>query len=286
MGFDDIGAQKVKNIVRPIQVYQVLLGTGPGERRGVAAHWRVNRALDFRRKAFWIATSAAIIAGAIAALFLSSWSDLRTIVSTSIARAPGTPPALSIAILPFAVVNGTSADEQMVDSMTQDLTNAIERTSRSAWVVSNGLARSDEGKSVDARVAGRALNVRYLGEGEIRRFDSTLRINTRLIDAGNAMQIWSDRFDMPGSMQPAEYDSAVAQLAKRLRLALFDVEAARVARQGGSNATAIELALRGSTIDDGSLKGALEARKLYDEALRLDPHQVWALVARANTNSA
>ena len=286
VGFDDIGDQKVKNIVRPIRVYQVLLGTGSGEGRWAAAHWRANRMLDLRRKPFWIAASAAIIAGGIAALLLNSWSDLRTIVSASIARAPRTPPALSIAILPFAVAKGTSANEQIGDSMTQDLTNAIERTSRSAWVVSNSLARNYEGKSVDARVAGRALNVRYLGEGEIRRFDGTLRIDTRLIDAGSGTQIWNDRFDLPDSRQPAEYDSAVAQLARRLRVALFDAEVARVGRQAGFNATAVELVLRGSTIDDGSLKGALEARKLYDEALRLDPHQVWALVARANTNSA
>jgi hypothetical protein len=43
----------------------------------------------------------------------------------------------------------------------------------------------------------------------------------------------------------------------------------------------MDLVVRGTVADDGSLKGAPEARKLYDEALRLDPGLAPALSSRA-----
>jgi tetratricopeptide (TPR) repeat protein len=65
---------------------------------------------------------------------------------------------------------------------------------------------------------------------------------------------------------------------------LIEAESRRVEREPSANSTAVDLVLRGYRLEDGSLRQALEARKLYDEALRRDPRNVLALQARAWTD--
>jgi tetratricopeptide (TPR) repeat protein len=65
-----------------------------------------------------------------------------------------------------------------------------------------------------------------------------------------------------------------------------NAEVARADKLPASDATAIEFWLYGRHVwakDLASLRGALESRKLYDQALRLDPSLVPALVDKAGT---
>ena len=70
-------------------------------------------------------------------------------------------------------------------------------------------------------------------------------------------------------------------------MALFTAERRRITgTHSAIDANATELVLRADNVwerETDPLKGALEARKLYDEALRLDPSLVWALLARGWT---
>jgi tetratricopeptide (TPR) repeat protein len=78
----------------------------------------------------------------------------------------------------------------------------------------------------------------------------------------------------------------LARLTNRLRAALVNAEVARADKPPASDASAIEFWLYGRHVwakDLASLRGALESRKLYDQALRLDPSLVPALVSKAGT---
>src|SRR4029453_10210365 len=87
------------------------------------------------------------------------------------------PPALSIAILPYAAPTGSPADEQLADAVTRDLTTALGRW-RIAKVASLGLAASYKGKPFDPRSIGRELNVLYLVEGDVRSAGEKIAVNT------------------------------------------------------------------------------------------------------------
>src|SRR6202043_1815901 len=104
-----------------------------------------------------------------------------------------TPPALSVAILPFAVPSGSPANEQFADAFTQDLTIALGRDLRIALSSSRRPTAENRSKPVDARTVRRALNVRYVVEGEVRRAGDVDAVSAQLIDTGNATQVWSDR---------------------------------------------------------------------------------------------
>jgi adenylate cyclase len=274
-GFVDIGEQQVKNIARPIRAYRVKLGLG-------AAHGQGNRQLFRGKRWQWLTGAVGVIAiGVVGAFFLRDWSGPAATVPTS-APTAGQAPALSIAILPFAVPGGNPSDDRLAESLTHDVTTALGRSARYAWVVSHGLASGYKGKAIDARAVGRELNVRYLAEGEIRHAGEKLVLNTILIDTGSATQVWNDRLDLSDAQLAAGYDAIAAQLAKRIKNALFEAESRRVQHQSTANATAVELWLRVAALDDRSLKGARDARKLYDEVLRLDPRLVGPLIGQVN----
>jgi len=274
-GFVDIGDQQVKNIARPIHVYRVTLGASVVPHRGIKAVLRGSRS------AWVMGVIGLLIVSILAMLIVRGWSGQSATARFASGASSEAAPPMSIAILPFAVTAGVSSDEHLSESLTQDVTRALGRSARNAWVVSYGLVSGYKGTAIDARTVGRALNVRYLAEGEVRRVDGKLVLNAMLIDTENATQVWNDTISIPDSQIDTGQDVIVAQLAKRLRLALTDVETHRAAHQSPARANPIELSLLGNAaIDQQSLAGAREARTLYDGALRLDPGFAWALIGQ------
>ena len=162
-------------------------------------------------------------------------------------------------------------------------------TYRYVWVVSPRLAESYANKPIDPRAVGRELNVRYLVEGKLRRTGDRLLLTATLTDAATATQIWSDKVEVADAKTEGT-SMALSQLLSGLRNALYDAEARRVAAQGPAAASAMDLVIRGWDIENTdrnefSLAPLLEAKKLYDEAFRLDPNLVEALLSRAYVNT-
>src|SRR5271169_3383918 len=124
--FEDLGAQAVKNIARPVEAYRVDLATGalpapiPGWRR-----WqRVARAP--RR---WVA--AGVIA--LGAVVIPVWLLLPQFWKTA---APAlTPAALSVAIAPLAASHGDADASQFAETLTRDLMTGIARKRFNARVI-------------------------------------------------------------------------------------------------------------------------------------------------------
>jgi adenylate cyclase len=145
------------------------------------------------------------------------------------------------------------------------------------------LAASYADKTIDPRVVGRELNVRYLVEGELRRTRDRVVLTATLIDAATATQLWTDKVEISEANTGVTSMALPPQLIPELRNALNDAETRRVAKQDPAAANAMDLVIRGWAIEQSgySLDHFLESKKVYDEALRLDPNLVAALVSRA-----
>ena len=277
--FEDLGTQQVKNIARPIDVYRIrdeptggagvhpspapALGT-PFGYRGKDPRWR-----------WWAAGLLVLVVAGIAAWLLPQF--LQT------AAAP-VPPALSVAILPFATLGGDPADEQYAAALTQDVTTALGRW-RWATVASGRKAAATKGKEIDARAVGRGLNVRYLVDGETRPAGNKVTITVHLIDAESATNAWSDKLEFEAVHLPGEPSAPATRVARRLYSAIYEAEMRRAAAHPVSG-SAWDLVLRGDVaLNAGGdrVKNARAARKLYDEALRVDPNFVPALVSVLST---
>ena len=228
----------------------------------------------------WWAMGAVAVLACIAAAW---WSISLLKPSSGAANAPS---PLSIAVLPFAAPGGNAAEQQLADSFSRELTSAFERMFRSARVISPGNAAAYKDKSIDARNVARELNVRYLAEGEIRRHGHQFVVEVKLVDAATAIQSWSERVQVSGQQLEQGGGTLVPQLAIRLRDALWAAAVRGARAPPASGASAMDLVLHGWAVwsgDENTLRGALEARKWFDRALRLEGDFVPALLGRART---
>ena len=107
-------------------------------------------------------------------------------------------------------------------------------------------------------------------------------VTTRLLDAESATQLWSHQFDAARSQWTAGSAAVPWSLISGLRHALWRAEEQRVAHAPRNSESVWDLVLRAQILErNRSLKGTLEARKLIDEAMRLDPVFADALIERA-----
>ena len=266
--FEDLGAQQVKNIARPVEAYRVDLGTATLQTpsTGLRQWQRLTPGL-WRWVAFGVLALGVI---GVAVWFLLS------LLKPSLASADS-PPPLSIAILPFAAASDSAADRQFAEQLTNDLTTGL---GRDRWVTVTALSAASAfaGKTVDLPFVGRQLNVRYIAEGEIRHVGEKLNIAVRLTDAKTRKQAWSDRLEYEASTFAASPDAAQLELTHRLHGALFNAEVQRAGADAAPRGP-MDLVLRGEAEEDAQPgdKGRREARKRYEAALRLDPNFVPAL---------
>jgi adenylate cyclase len=271
--FERLGEQNVKNIVRPVEIFRVSLD-GSVEQ---PVSRRFTRLTAEHRK-WWPAAAIAVlsvVAVAIGMIWPRVWKS-----------APA-PPALSVAILPFTAPAGTPADQQFADALTREVTAALGQW-RMATVASYRSMSEYVNKTNDVRAVGRELNVRFLTDGTVQRAGDKLTVGMQLVDTGNAAQVWSDRVVFESDKASQDRADVVAQLTFRLRDALLKVESRRFDANANAppSGSAAELLLRGLNIQHTSsdtLAGAIEAGKLYDQAIRLNPHFVTALAARVES---
>ena len=267
--FEDLGAQRVKNIARPIEVYRVDLGSAEmPAATGGRRHWRrLTRALAWPRLA--VPVLALILAG------IGFWSLPRFWNSAALP----TPPPMSIAILPFATPAGGAVEKQSAEALRHDLTTVLAAVDRKITTVQVDAA--SDGPTI-SRESGRRLNARYVAEGDVRRGSAGNIANLRVVDVGTGAQLWGEQYDLPDSatsvQSAVKRRKIVAQIAETVDYA----ETRRVLALPLERLNAMELVLRGQAAlnESATLASMKEARKLYDDALRLNPNFVPALVAR------
>lgn len=177
-------------------------------------------------------------------------------------------PRLSIVVLPFNNLSSDPNQEYFADAVTDDLTTDLSRISGS-FVIARSSAFTYKGKSIDAKVVGRELGVRYVLEGSVRRVGNRVRINTQLIDAGTGAHLWAERFDRETNDLFALQDEITSQIAVALGSELVIAEAARLT----GHPDALDFILRGraASYKPPSRDNFDETINLFERALTFDP---------------
>jgi adenylate cyclase len=272
--FDELGAQQVKNIARPVEVYRVDLrsGASPAPSHGRLFWSRLKKGSGWR----WLAAGLLVVGLAGIAVW--------TLPERWKAPTAASPPVLSMAIVPLAAPPGDAEASRFSEALTRDLMTSVpsKRQYGRVLVVSGSSAVSARG-TIDATELRHRLNVRYVLEGDVLRGGEGNTVNLRLIDAATSAQIWSERDTLQDADVSAESSATLRDLSARLRQVLIGAEKQRVKGRPVSALSAPELVLRAYALggEDSSLVGMTGAGKLVDEALRLEPDLVPALILRA-----
>ncbi len=130
-------------------------------------------------------------------LWLTPWETVDKPVEKSISVETTVLPPIdkpSVAVLPFVNISGDDEQEYFSDGMTEDLITDLSKI-LNMTVIARSSTSGYKGKEIDIREVGKALNVRYVLEGSVRKIGERVRINAQLIDATTGGHLWAERYD-------------------------------------------------------------------------------------------
>jgi TolB-like protein/Tfp pilus assembly protein PilF len=266
------GGETPPEFVRRIE--QLL--SGEVRRSTTAARGAAGVASKIPSRGAWLAVAVLVAAAAAYLLVEKPWG----------ARPPPpaafSPPAHSIAVLPFVNLSGDPSQEYFSDGLTDELLNSLSEINE-LQVAARTSAFSFKGKDTDIGTIARKLNVGAVLEGSVRRSEHTIRISAQLINAVTGFHLWSKSYDRDsGDVLKLQTEIATA-VASALRVTLLGDVAAKVELGGTRNPAAFDAYLRGAKAFSSrhEAKDNLAAIAAFTEAIRLDPHYALAFASRS-----
>ncbi len=264
IGFEDIGAQEVKNIPEPVPAFRVVAGpvsVAATETPSAVSRWRV----------------PALAAGVVVILAVGSiawWQPwVPDVEPASINKmAFKLPDRPSIAVLPFTNISDDKAQAYFADGITEDIITDLSKVS-GLFVVARTSTFTYKGKAVKVRRIAEDLGVRYVLEGSVRRSGDRLRINVQLIDAVKGSHVWAERYDREATDVFAIQDEIATKVAAELAVTLKTDEQQRLYRRHTDNLKAYETYLRAQLLGGPTRNAGRIARrkKLLERVIELDP---------------
>ncbi len=203
-------------------------------------------------------------------------------------REPGYPgiaaleaPDHSIAVLPFADLSGEPGNEYFGDGITEQLLNELSRI-RGLQVAARTSSFYYKGRNEPMTEIGRALGVRSLLEGSVRKVGDTVRVTAQLIDAETGYHLWSQTWDRRLDDIFAVQDEIAQRITRTLEVRLQDEGLAAIDRGGTLSAAAYDLYLRAVAERYETSDGAVaRSNALLEQAIDIDPEFALALDALA-----
>ena len=176
------------------------------------------------------------------------------------------------------------AQEYFADGFTENLTTDLSRISGS-FVIARTTANTYKGKALSGKEIASELSVRYVLEGGVQKAGNHVRVNAQLIDGETGAHLWAERYDRDSADFLQVQDEITNQIANALNLTLTQSESDRSWRDHPSNPDSLDLTLRANALMNGPKSPEINAnaRRLYEQAVELDPKNVDALVGLAWT---
>jgi adenylate cyclase len=194
------------------------------------------------------------------------------------------PPARSVAVMPFVNMSGDPNEEYFSDGVSEELLNELSRLN-DLQVVARSSSFSFKGQNVDAATIAHKLNVGAILEGSVRRSGNTVRITAQLINTVTGFHLWSETYDRPFTDILKVQTEVATAVARQLRVKLTKNESDSLSVGGTQIPEAYDAYLRAhrewdeneGVPEDKAMHTALAAA---DQAIKLDPHYAAAYALR------
>ena len=202
--------------------------------------------------------------------FDSGDSNIDEVASSRLSGKP------SVAVLPLNNLSDDPEQAYLADGITEDVITLLSRNPR-FFVIARNSTFAYKGQSPDIREVGKALGVRYVVEGSLRKIGESLRVTVQLIDTRNGQHLWAQQYDRALEKIFALQDEITNGIAVALGDEIFQAEIARANSTSTKNLDAWGLVMRAS-LDLASFnrKSVMAAEPLLREALALDPNYALA----------
>lgn len=262
--YADIGEQHVKNIVKPVGAFKVLLHSTDSPNHSAHAGHSVATRRNLVVPLVVIALIALGGTGAWHWIYKGRYSSLDNSIIAS------APDKVTIAVLPFTNMSGDPKQEYLSDGITEDIITALARFAKLSVVARNS-SFAYKGKAVDVRQAGKELSARYILEGSVRRTQDRGRITAQLIDSSDGKHIWAENYDRDLKDLFNVQDEVTQQIVGRLDVEIDRVQLEQITRNSQKDFRAYDLVLQArKLIYDHSELNHRDSRELLERAIALD----------------
>jgi adenylate cyclase len=187
-----------------------------------------------------------------------------------------------VAVLPFDNISPDPGDAFFADGMTEELIAGISQV-RELRVIARTSTSRYRGSSKSVSEIGRELGAGSILEGSVRKAGNRVRITVQLIDAETEDHVWSESYERQLDDIFAIQREIAKHVSEALKVRLLMSEEERLSRKDTENSAAFVLYLKGRAAMRGrNDKGINEAKKLFEEAIYLDPGYARAHVGLAD----
>ena len=177
----------------------------------------------------------------------------------------------SVVVLPLKNLSGEASDTHLCDGIAGDIITSLSRF-RDILVIARHSAFFFRDTGVDLREVNSQLGARYALAGGLQRDKHRLRLSVQLIDTESESVLWSDRYKGDLSDIFAFQDDITGVIAAQLAIHISQAEQRRAQTIAPSDLRAYGMVLRGQDLSLQIRRDAtLHARRLFEEAVRLDP---------------
>ncbi|MEJ2205222.1 MAG: protein kinase [Gemmatimonadota bacterium] len=193
------------------------------------------------------------------------------------------PDEKSVAVLPFANLSADPENEYFTDGITEEIINALSQLPELRVAARTSSFAFKDGRSDLADVASK-LKVAYVVEGSVRKAGNRIRITAQLVSVRDGRNEWSEKYDREIDDIFAVQDEIAEAVADRLKVALVERRSGPLVKPSTRNLEAYELYLKGRATLYRRGLALLEARRLFEQALELDPDYALALAGISDVN--
>ena len=187
----------------------------------------------------------------------------------------------SLAVLPFANMSDDPEQEYFSDGLTEDIITDLSLIP-GLFVIARNSTFSYKGKSVDVRLLGEELGVRYVLEGSVRKSADQVRVTAQLIEAVSGHHLWAKKYDRGLEDVFAVQDELTKEIVTALDVELVSGEKGRHQRSRVKNPEAREALYRGmAKFYDFDKTSHAQAKNFFEQVTRLEPDSILGYVWQA-----
>ncbi|MEY2496831.1 MAG: hypothetical protein QOD12_387 [Verrucomicrobiota bacterium] len=240
----------------------------------------------------WSRRNPMLASAAIACLLLIGAVAGLLIREHVLAELKAPAPEKSVAVLPFENLTSDQENVFFTAGMQDDILTSLAKVADLKVISRSSVREYKPGAPRKLNEIAKALGVRHLLEGSVRRANGRIRISAHLTDAQTGTQLWAEQYDRDLPDVFAVQAELAQAIADQLQAKLSPSEKTAIAKRPTADPQAYDLYVEargliaraiGSKDAAASMKKAVD---LLDEATRRDPGFVLAYchLARVNEN--
>ena len=180
----------------------------------------------------------------------------------------------SIAVLPFRNLSNDPANNFFVEGVEEDILSRLAKIHDLKVISRLSSSRYPADTQRDLPAIGRALGVRHVLQGSLRREGNRVLLHVALIDTHDGHELWAERYDRTLANAITLQGELASSVADALDATLSPQEKVELQSKPTGNPGAYVLYLRGRRFDDSPTFAVSDyeaAHTLYSQAIALDP---------------